>query len=127
MNQSDENEKAADLIESEEFYNLMQNYRHAPITQLQSTVDAYEAVKVHINNKLEHGKPRWVSANMSSIPPVGTRIYAQYKFTKYEHWVVNDLEGPDDIGRYWLTDIYDDKVYWDEVFKYMILPPPEAK
>ena len=35
-------------IESEEFYNLMQNYRHTPLVNQKMVVDAYEKVKKYI-------------------------------------------------------------------------------
>jgi hypothetical protein len=35
-------------IESEEFYNLMQNYRHAQVLNQKMVVDAYEKVKRYI-------------------------------------------------------------------------------
>ena len=37
-----------DILESEAFYNLMQAYRHAPISGQEKTVEAYEAVKEFI-------------------------------------------------------------------------------
>ena len=37
-----------DWPESEEFYNLMQAYRHAPMEDQKAVVDAYKAVKEHL-------------------------------------------------------------------------------
>jgi hypothetical protein len=37
-----------DWPESEEFYNLMQAYRHAPMEDQKAVVDAYEAVKEYL-------------------------------------------------------------------------------
>lgn len=34
-----------DEFDTEEFYNLMQNYRHAPLADQQMTIEAFEAVK----------------------------------------------------------------------------------
>ena len=39
-----------DILESEAFYNLMQAYRHAPISGQEKTVEAYEAVKEFIRD-----------------------------------------------------------------------------
>jgi hypothetical protein len=38
----------SDWPESEEFYNLMQAYRHAPMEDQKAVVDAYEAVKEYL-------------------------------------------------------------------------------
>ena len=38
----------SDWPESEEFYNLMQAYRHAPMEDQKSVVEAYEAVKEYL-------------------------------------------------------------------------------
>ena len=35
-------------IESEEFYNLMQNYRNAPLVNQDKVIEAYSGVKLHI-------------------------------------------------------------------------------
>lgn len=40
--------KVLDWPESEEFYNLMQAYRHAPMEDQQAVVDAYRAVKDYL-------------------------------------------------------------------------------
>lgn len=37
-----------DALESEEFYGLMQAYRHAPLTPQKDVVEAFEAVKAYI-------------------------------------------------------------------------------
>ena len=42
------NEELSDWPESEEFYNLMQAYRHAPMEDQKAVVDAYEAVKEYL-------------------------------------------------------------------------------
>ena len=42
------NEELSDWPESEEFYNLMQAYRHAPMEDQKAVVDAYKAVKEHL-------------------------------------------------------------------------------
>lgn len=41
-----------ETIESQEFYNLMQTYRHWPIEKQSQVIEAYEAVKVHIERLL---------------------------------------------------------------------------
>jgi predicted nucleotide-binding protein (sugar kinase/HSP70/actin superfamily) len=40
--------KMLDWPESEEFYNLMQAYRHAPMENQQAVVEAYKAVKEYL-------------------------------------------------------------------------------
>ena len=35
-------------LDSQDFYELMQAYRHAPLTQLKQTIDAFEDVKAFI-------------------------------------------------------------------------------
>ena len=42
-----------DNVECEEFYNLMQIYRHSPITKQEETVVAYENVKEYIERLLK--------------------------------------------------------------------------
>lgn len=40
-------------IECEEFYNLMQNYRHAPIVDVHRVCETYEAVEAFIQSHIE--------------------------------------------------------------------------
>ena len=42
-----------DWPECEEFYNLMQAYRHTPITEQRLTVENYEAVKEWLRNQVK--------------------------------------------------------------------------
>lgn len=43
----------AESVECEEFYNLMQTYRHAKLVEPDKTVEAYNAVKVYIARLLQ--------------------------------------------------------------------------
>jgi hypothetical protein len=47
-----------DLLETEEFYNLMQEYRHAPIANQDAVVAAYEAVKEYLRRCLRSLKEK---------------------------------------------------------------------
>lgn len=39
-----------DILEEQEFYDLMQRYRHAPVTNQTVVTEAYEAVKQFIRD-----------------------------------------------------------------------------
>jgi lipopolysaccharide biosynthesis regulator YciM len=72
-------------IESQEFYELMQTYRHTPVTDQEAAVMAYEAVKSHVRSyadaKIEEaleayrhsGTSEEVEARIRSLKSTATR------------------------------------------------------
>jgi len=46
-----------DFLESEEFYRLMQTYRHTPIAKTEEVTECYEAVKEYIKSNIEGYQP----------------------------------------------------------------------
>ena len=45
-----------EYLDSEEFYNLMQMYRHTPVSQPADVIEAYENVKSYIIKMVEELK-----------------------------------------------------------------------
>lgn len=44
-----------EALEKEEFFNLMQMYRHTPLLDTKGTTEAFEAVKVYVLDTLSLG------------------------------------------------------------------------
>lgn len=69
----------SELLE-EEFYNLMQTYRHTPITSQGDTIEAYEAVKSHIvwlmKEAFEAGRLEYHKGECFGL-----------KWTSFKHWM----------------------------------------
>lgn len=49
-------EAKEDFLETEEFYNLLQDYRNATWINQKSVIDAYEAIKTYIRKEMEAKK-----------------------------------------------------------------------
>ena len=48
-------EPTPDMLETKEFYELMQAYRHAPHTNQEAVTEAFEAVKSFIRTVVKNG------------------------------------------------------------------------
>jgi len=86
--------RVAAALESQEFYELMQAYRHCPIEKQADTVAAFEAVKSFIQEELDkvaRSAPQWPTAselcnwcgweeNTNAMNVAGTALRALQKF-----------------------------------------------
>lgn len=50
--EAQEEKSLRDVLDDQEFYDLMQTYRHAPMSSQDAVVEAYEAVKCFIREKV---------------------------------------------------------------------------
>lgn len=67
-------QKSMEAIESQDFYELMQAYRHTPMVQQEDVVARFEAVKSFVKNLVKTSHDEWVreeNAACAAIAKVG--------------------------------------------------------
>lgn len=75
-----------DFLGEQEFYDLMQSYRHAPLTNQPLVVDAFEAVKAYIREHTVQVKKVDIDADgrHSAFSNYETRSQAPLFWTEYK-------------------------------------------